>query len=830
MPVPVISGPDTVCAGQTVVYSTPFVTGNSYNWNVTGGTIVSTANNSVVVSWPAAGTGIVTVTEINTVTCDSTVTLNVNVAPQPAPTISGPPVNCTTYSSQYRVVNVVAGNTYLWSVTGGTIIGPNNLSIVDVMWTVPGTASITLNETNNLGCDSTVSMAPTVLVIPTPVLSGPDSVCQYGTITYSVPLVQGNSYTWNVTGGSVISINNNIITVQWPFTGNGTIAVTESNTSSCDSTVSIPVFINTQPTPVITGNNVSCTSTLAQYSLQSINPANTYSWNVTGGIIQGSPSANSISVLWTTAGNGSVTVTESNSYCDSTVTYPVLLLLRPAPVISGPAPVCQLDTVTYSTPFIPNHTYQWTVTNGSIIGLNVGPSIDVLWNNPGTGTVSVRQFSPDGCDSLVSRTITINPVPLPVITGPVSICENEPAIYSVSLSPGNTYNWTIVGGIINGPTNGTQISVQWNNATIGNVNITQTNNLGCRNTDYNTVTILEKPEPHIYGSSVGCLSTPGTYYSNAEPGTYYQWNVTGGSITSGNGTANVNIVWTAAGNQTITLTATDSISGCDSTITMNIVTGTMPTAVIQLPAFNGCAPLPALFNGNTEDPDIKYNWSFGDGNTSTAANPEYNFPYSGTYNVQLITSNNTGCIDTATTQVTVYPTPVSSFTMWYGTGPYYAGMNTVTFTNTSQGGSTYIWKFGDGSPSSTSFNTEHMYLYPGSYTIQLHVTNQYGCTNVSRGILEVIVPEDIYIPNAFSPNGDAHNDQFQVSAVNINDFDIKIFNRWGQLVYASTDQQFHWDGTHNGREIPQGVYVYSLTAVGYHGTRFNLYGTVTLIK
>jgi len=93
----------------------------------------------------------------------------------------------------------------------------------------------------------------------------------------------------------------------------------------------------------------------------------------------------------------------------------------------------------------------------------------------------------------------------------------------------------------------------------------------------------------------------------------------------------------------------------------------------------------------------------------------------------------------------------------------------------------------------------------------------------------------LYIPNVFSPNGDNQNDEFAILGGDVQSMELKIFNRWGELIFESNNQEIGWDGTTFGREIAlPGVYVYRLDFVGFErdGSMFvgKKHGTVTLIR
>ncbi|MEO5569951.1 MAG: PKD domain-containing protein [Bacteroidia bacterium] len=830
MPTPAISGPATVCEFQTLTYSTPYVSGNTYTWNVTGGTIVANNNNSLTVNWPAAGIGTVTLEEANTLVCDSTVALNVMIGAQPVPVINGTSSVCTSTISQYTVANFVAGNSYNWTVTGGSISGSSNTSSVNIQWTNAGNATITVTESNSFGCDSTVMIPVNILAMPTPAISGPANACEFQTITYSTPYVSGNTYTWNVTGGTIVANSNNSITVNWPVAGNGTVTLAEANSLVCDSTISVNIFIGPQPVPVINGPSSICTATYAQYSVSAVT-GDSYSWTITGGTIIGSFLADHITVLWSSTGAGLVSVIESNVLgCDSSVSFPVDVRLKPAPSLSGPPANCEMDTTTYSVQNVIGDTYIWNVNGGSIVGFAVGSSIEVLWTSPGNGEVVLRQVSPDGCDSVVSKAVFINPLPQPVISGPVIVCEDEPVAYNVTFVSSDFYNWTASPGNINGSHATNTVSIMWPNNGIGVVTLVQTTPQGCSAKAEFLTVINEKPHPSIVGNNLGCISNAQNNYSSVyEPGINYTWNVSGGNVTNGNGSSAVTIEWSTPGINTISLSAVNPATGCVSTVAIFVHVDSLAYPVIQAAGQTGCIPVNLDFNGNIINPNYYYSWNFGDGTSIHTANPYHIYSVAGTYTVQLIAINNTGCADTVYTEVRAYPIPTADFSLWYGSQPYYAGLSTLAIENYSGGASQYAWNFGDGS-GSLLFEPQHDYTLPGIYSITLVASNQWGCSNSTAREIIVKVPEEIFIPNAFSPNNDHVNDYFSVEHNNITQLSVSIYNRWGERLYASQDISFKWDGTFQNKPIQEGVYVYAIQAKGYHGRKFNLYGNLTLIR
>jgi gliding motility-associated-like protein len=97
-------------------------------------------------------------------------------------------------------------------------------------------------------------------------------------------------------------------------------------------------------------------------------------------------------------------------------------------------------------------------------------------------------------------------------------------------------------------------------------------------------------------------------------------------------------------------------------------------------------------------------------------------------------------------------------------------------------------------------------------------------------IAEVTPPLSMYIPNAFTPNGDGMNDTFGVAGAAMGDFSLKIYNRWGEKVFDTTNPNHRWNGVVNDETAPSGVYVYKVMAKGLEGGRLQKKGNVTLVR
>jgi len=175
----------------------------------------------------------------------------------------------------------------------------------------------------------------------------------------------------------------------------------------------------------------------------------------------------------------------------------------------------------------------------------------------------------------------------------------------------------------------------------------------------------------------------------------------------------------------------------------------------------------------------------------------------------IVTGTNTdGCSDTAMVTVNVDSMPQAMFN---AQPPSYCDPLNMQFNNASTGGNNYSWDFGDGS-SSTEDNPQHTYIQGGTYEVRLTVTSPHGCTNdiVKEEIIQEASNNEVKIANAFTPTVPGENSIIaaKVSCTDMSEFVFRVYNRWGQLLFQSTDPNQGWDGTFNGIMQEVGVYDY----------------------
>jgi len=356
----------------------------------------------------------------------------------------------------------------------------------------------------------------------------------------------------------------------------------------------------------------------------------------------------------------------------------------------------------------------------------------------------------------------------------------------------------------------------------------------CMNSDTTTIHIIVKDEEieanFTYDILDSCFSHKVRFNnsSSAIPGSspIYKWYFGDGSEFTGPNPPDH--TYASMGTYTVTLVMNDPMA-CNSpdTVTQTI---SFNSNLVEADFIGGnfCSSDNSISFVNTSENASSYLWNFGDGNTSTETSPTHTYTEPGAYTVTLISNNPSSCnkYDTMTHVVNIYPQPTANF---YYT-PVIPEVNTPTqFYNTSLDATSYQWSFGDGE---TSYERDpsHQYVRTGEYKVCLTVKNQYDCVDSICKTVRSDVKPLIDIPTAFTPNGDGTNDILFPRGFAVESMNLKIFNRFGELVFESESMSQGWNGQYKGVDQPMDSYAYILTATFADGTTYSKQGNVTLIR
>ncbi|MCX6304382.1 MAG: T9SS type A sorting domain-containing protein [Bacteroidetes bacterium] len=530
LPVPTIAGPASVCLNSTGNTYTTQTGMTGYTWTVSaGGAITAGAGTSAItVTWSTIGAKTVCVnyTNANGCTAATPVCYNVTVNALPTPTITGPASVCVNAAG--NVYTTQTGNTgYVWTVTGGTITAGQGTSSVTVTWTTAGAQTVCVNYANASLCTAAAPVCYNVTVnaVPTPTITGPNSVCQGASATYTTQTGMTN-YVWVVSGGGTITAGgtstSNTVTVTWNTVGAQTVTVNYTSVCPGATPATYNVTVNAAPVPTIGSTNNPCVgSTNNIYYTES--GMTGYIWGTSGGgVIVSGQGTSTVNITWNQIGIQTVTVNYSNAagcFAAQPTVYTVFVNSPPnaAGAITGTATVCAgTNGVVYSTtPIVGATSYSWTVPAGATIVSGLGTtSITVSFGAAAvTGVVTVAGTNQCGNGPSSTFAVTVNPLPAAAgtITGPASVCAGSTGIvYTVpAIANATSYVWTVPAGatITSGGTTNSIVVSFGNTPASGIITVKGTNTCGSGAVSANfNVTINAIPAAPVV-TAVGPLLT-----------------------------------------------------------------------------------------------------------------------------------------------------------------------------------------------------------------------------------------------------------------------------------------------------------------------------------
>ena len=376
----------------------------------------------------------------------------------------------------------------------------------------------------------------------------------------------------------------------------------------------------------------------------------------------------------------------------------------------------------------------------------------------------------------------------------------------------------------------------------GDYTVSIDNGFGC--TDDATFTINEPTPVNIIDLTPDFSICPGetttlTVNGSGGVGPYtYTWE-SGGTVL-GTGTS---IDITPTDNMTVCVTMSEACPSPTDTECMNITVPTPLVPTLTSDITDGCEPVTITFENITTGGTVATTeWEFTDGRVFTTTDMNsltVLFEEPGTYGVTMTTTSDIGCVYEATfpDYVSVYSLPIAAFNHF--PIPATVFETEVEFTDQSSNDVvSWEWIFGPTVNPNTSSEQNPVAVYPEGvaydYTAWLYVTNDNGCIDSSSATVSVVNDVLIYAPNVFTPDGDQYNETWRVyvEGIDIYDFHLTIFNRWGEIVWESYSANAEWNGTYGNQGLVQdGTYVWVIEAKdAFNDKRYEWRGTVNVLK
>lgn len=605
-----------------------------------------------------------------------------------------------------------------------------------------------------------------------------------------------------------------------PSTTTFTVEVTDPNTGC---TISDDVTVTTHPpvTATISGNQTIC---LGDNGTLPINFTGTPPFDVTISGPGGPYNLTGIATMihnFTASQNGSYTITAvSGSGCTGTFSGSgtITVITPPSVNIEASATYCNGDAIAPLTVVSGGTgTVNW-YDNAALTGPPIATGTSFT-PSPGVGTFTYYAATTEavlGCEGPADNVvITVNPIPpAPSFTGPTEYCEGDlPTPLNGIASLGGSMTWYSDAGL-------TTVLSTLNNynptLVVGTVTIylTETAN-GCEGPS-TTINVLVKPTPDapvVTGDMLYCEGeSPTPLTATPSIGGSISWeNALGINVATGT------TYTPPLTNGISTYTVTETLNGCEGpAATVNIEVQPAPMVSVT-PSVTIClgdsVQVTALNNGY----DIT--WSDSQSGETVYLGPD-------TTTMIVVTATNPLCgFEQDSILVVVNYKPEIE-----------AGNDTII----GIGGEVELWA--ESAPNVTftwipepmeclTENCSEIYDVPDQATVYVVIaTDPIGCFNSDTVLVDINGYMEVFVPNIFSPNGDGHNDYLVINGPRLFNYYIQIYDRWGKLVFESTEQKEYWDGKLNGNDLAPQTFVYMLSGETVSGDRISVEGNVTTIK
>jgi gliding motility-associated-like protein len=623
------------------------------------------------------------------------------------------------------------------------------------------------------------------------------------------------------------------------------LAIGDANDTGWDSGVFLEansfsggaVAVNQYPAVPIAGNNAieGCNDITLSFNLQSLQAAAyTVSYSIMGTATNGvdyTAIPNSVTIPagqdsvnliihpfmdGITEGTETIILLVQTSICGNNDTVLVTIMDNTPLIIntSNDTTICggQATIWGYASGGIIPYTYSWSNSAGNTPVVTVSPVVTTNY------TISVT----DLCGTIATEDINITYGQGSAEAGnDVTLCLGEST--TLVASGGNGYLWN----------DGTTTAINNVNPTVTTVYYVTASGT-CDG--YDSVTVFVNPLPTITAtSSASSIFLGFSVNLYATGGTIYQWSSSpyDPSLASQANSASPTV--SPQSTTTYNVVAYDA-NGCSgSASVVVIVVPVYPEVNFSGYPLKGCEPLIVQFMDSTIKalPGATYFWDFGNGTTSTLINPEAYYPEHGIYDVSLTVTNPNGFGMTLVSYacVEVYPVPIAVFQTLPNREVSILESTIGFFDETVGDPVKWSWSFGDGDTSDLQ-NIYHVYQDTGHYQVILVATNQYGCFDTAQTTISVRPDYYMFVPNAFTPNGDGKNDVFLIQGQGFleDSYVIRIFNRWGEEVFFSKNINESWDGICKGKKALGETYVYVINFIDQINHTHEIKGALSVYR
>lgn len=718
-------------------------------------------------------------------------------------------ITCNGVGSGTAAITLSGGSgtqSYLWdNQPGAAQTTAIATSLYDGVHTVTVTDALTFCKV----IQSFTITSPPALILN--VTASSPTACTTSTITLTAfasggtPLTPGPAYNYSWLPGPATAIN----AVSFITAGAHIYTITSNDSFNCAVTKTISVSFVTTPTVSVSNASI-CLNVTATLTASG---AAGYSW-LPGGTFG---STHNVSP----AVNTTYTVTGNSAGCVASATAFVTVYPLPVPAIATSPTVCSGQNISLSGSG--SGTYIWSGPGGFSSVLQ-NPVINSV-NNTNTGTYHLLVTSANNCTASTSSAIAVLNGP-PITVSSASVCIGEAA--SLHASGGTNYQWSGPSGFLSTQPD---IFIPIVNASLaGNYTVIVTNTINACPT-LSVVPLVgypyPLPNPTITAKPTACINAKVSLAGSG--GDTYAWHGPAG-FASQNQNATLNV--SGLNMSGIYTLSVKNNSNCAASATVMITVYPQPKGTLYSNKLQFCVPAcsdfkfkPAVNIAPVTGHTFQVN---GQNFADTSLN--YCFKNAGNYIVNVSYKDSNACVNTASLLINAFDKPSADFD-FFPASPI-AKSDNVLFTNASTGAAqiSWYWFFDNLEDTVKAKSAYHTFENTGDYPVAMIVKNKWGCADTMVKVLNIGEEFSLYVPNAFTPNGDNINDTFQPKGVGITNYNLQVFDRWGEKLFDTKDFYTGWDGSFKGKSCTDDIYIWKINVEMPGGKARMLNGYVNLIR
>lgn len=831
--------------------STPLDTGNigimAFQWNFGNGITGTKQNDSVVFLASAFQdtTYTIKLKAFSEHGCVDSTSASVTVHPKPQVRFT-PDVSFGCYPLEVNFTNqTLNGASYFWDFKDGnasfSVHATNTFRSRPLFDTV---YQVSLFGVSPFGCaGDTVTKPITVRYNPVPdFVFDPDTSCGNTLSRLFNTSLGAISYIWNLGNGMFTTAVNPFAAYNASLTQDTfyTAQLKAITPYGCIDSVEKEIMIAPIPEANYTASTFSGCHPLTVNFNTTAKRAVRYRWDFGDGDTSSAdnPSHTFINPSFNPVTYRVIQTVYSDNDCEDTIIRIVTVYPNPTTNFTfQKLPSCDTAQIRFSNASFGATSYVWYFGDGNTSAqsdpshyFRTHPIQDTNY------TVKLITTSAFGCKDSISKTVTVNPIVIAGFSGTPRIgCKPHNVNFTNTSRNALYYFWEFGDG-------GASVQPQPQHlyllAATYSVRLIAIDRFNCADTLFmpNYIDVRPSPEARFIANppvqTLPNATVQFTDLSVSPTPLSYQWNF-GDNVQST--LKNPSHTYTDSGTYVVSLKI-DNGQCTDSTSSSVRINPLKPVADFDAAPPRGCAPHTVSFTNKSTNA-YTYQWYFGDGNRSTQANPQHTYFFPGVYTVTLIATGPGGVDDTVKVDyITVDEPPIANFSV--NPKEVFLPDAKVDLVSLSFNATRFQWLIRDkkGAIVWTDTNevTKAQLLDTGYFDVTLIVKSKIGCADTATQlkVISVSAEGEVFIPTAFTPDNNGLNDVFKPEYMGLqsDDYKFQIYNRWGELVFETTDRDKGWDGRFNGKQCQQDVYVWIIRGELVGNKKIILNGTVTLVR